>query len=217
MDTTSLFNLDLKGKYIFNYADKASYNIIFANEEEKQLYLIITNKYFEVENLYEIEKGNIYFESENIIFTKPFNDNFNEFIFKGFIKLNNTYYKFTIENYKFILEDEVIDYRDSLENIEELQQFEINHFIQKRNYLYFVGYDTKVEEDVFVIFDLVTKRIKYLNSFYSDEEIIILLNILFDDEKIILCGYKRKNNENIPYLTYILNPISWENKFVFSG
>lgn len=208
MDYTSIFNLELKGEFIAVYSDKASYQLIFLNEEDNQAYVIISNKYFEVENLYDIYNGKELFDSEDIVFTKPFNDNFNEFIFKGFIKKNGNYHKFTIENYKFTIEEERVDYNDATKEVESLKEFIINYFIQKKNYLYFVGFDSKVNEDVFVIYDLIKNNIKYLNNFYSDQDYIILNHLCFDEDKIIICGYiENESKEKIPFLTYLHNPV----------
>lgn len=216
-DIAHVLDTDFPGRFEFIYVDKTNIHIVYFDEEGSTVYVVTLNKYYEIDYVEEVKNSKDLFEARDFVFTRPQPDNDGGVVFKGFLQNGrNEWSRFEIKNSSLYLtpqhatKDFVQD-NSILQSIKDADRFEFDFYIQKKNKVYFVGWDLEANESVFAIYDLESDSIQHLNSFYSDNEEFYLRSIAFENESrsIFLCGYKEdlKTKERKAYFTFMQDPV----------
>lgn len=189
-----LFDLESSGEYLFVYSDRFNIFLFFFDREENKFYKITTDKFFTIENIDEIEFPEDFENFTSIKFFKPFCKNGNEYTFIGIVQFDdNRSYKFKIENRNEVIYTEEIDHYQSngiINNLKCLKSIDIFNYIQKKNRIFFVGYDDKYKDYFFAIANIEDDKLERIYPFYSDYGDIIpfAINIDVNEGRIYIVG-----------------------------
>lgn len=210
LSDTKLSDIEIEGKIIFIYSDKFDIYFFIEDCETNSLYQITTDKYFYIKYIEKVEIPEEYFSYEKIKFSKPIEKQ-DIIIFIGVIKYKDKAFKFNINNtnlkFEYVEEINYVNIPQIVNEFEELREFEFISFIQKKNNIYGVAYDTTHNIDCYIKFNVDKKSIIKCYSLYSDVDDIFTTTVNVDahEDKVYIGGY-RKNIETkviTPYFEYL--------------
>lgn len=204
-------NIEEKGRYIHIDSINNKVLLVFRPSDENKLLIISLDTSLCVEGIDEID---IPSNCKTIKITKTLIDNFGGEFFTGIVNFtddSSKYFKFTLTNRSFILSDETNFYWADL----TLPGLTITKYKQFKNTVYLIGNKTmegdNVSEEVFIEYNLESKKNNQEIVFYSDLGDIYLESFSIDKEnRIYLCGYIKIYDDNnvyqhdVPYINMLL-------------
>ena len=189
---TTIFDLEYDGEYLYVFADKFNIYVFYLDRTEGRLYLIQTDKLFNIENIDEIETPHEFKDYRKIKFFKPFNkDGIN--IYNGICLFEgSSAKKFTVEDFvlRFTEEIEYVERPLLFNNLKTIGNWDINSYSNNNGLLFVVGYDKEHEDYFFATIDEEKDRIVKLYGIYSEVGDIIPLSIHHDkfERRVYIVG-----------------------------
>lgn len=196
-----LSDLEFNGEYLFVYSDKFNIFFFFFDHEEGKLYKITTDKFYIIDHIDEISNFEDSRSFKSIKFFKPFNVTANEYIFIGIIQIEDTYFKFKINDKNVFSFTEKIIFTQSegiIETLNSIKPININSYIQKKNCIYLVGYDNEYNDYIFATVNIEDDKLEKVYSLSSEYGDIIPYSINTDtnEGKIYIVGKIKYINDN---------------------
>ena len=165
MSSKNILELEDKGVVRQIVSDK--FNMVFVIQTSEDWQQVTTYNDGEIISTTSIGNSKI-LNGKKIIWTKPKLCSDGEHVIKGLVHDNNCWKSFIISNSNLII---ATDGQTNLNNpFAQVvpSRYKIENFVQKGNFLYFVGTDEDQDEPVYVKFNLASKRIEDLYSYFSD-------------------------------------------------
>ena len=184
-----------EGKILFIYAERHEiYFIVEINEEGKKLYLITTDKAFDVVRMDEISANLDFDKIAEFVFFKPVKENTGDYIFPGkILYIDGTSQKFVInETLTFrITKDDESFQKHSFGLVNAISDIDIIRYIQKVDKIYFIGKELNDEVMVYGVVDIREDKLLRIYYLYSDYGDIIPMTISIDsdEKKVYIGGY----------------------------
>lgn len=209
-DFKNFFELDNNGIIHYVHSDNYSIFIVYEDIEDNKIYRITLDKEYVVTSTSEIDISEMQEAFKFIKWHRPVVNNRNELIFTGCVTIESKgTYRFNISESKLSL-TETVKINDSFEfkNFKCLNDFEVDHHIQKGNYLYVVGWDTRLNMYSFMQVHIGKDKAIRRYLFDSDQGQLIIHSFNIDSwgGRIYIAGeVKITSNEqdvvtSIPYL-----------------
>lgn len=215
------------GFFFYINNDKYNYYLMTYVKDKNTVDFVVTDKYFTIENISEIENVDpliIDAINNNLITFKMINDDFGDKVFLGKALADNKLIKFSYKSYSFNFEIESIEEVNEefdfqklsgsdidLELHDKMKNIEVFHSIRVGDNLYFVGIDHYDENDgyVFGIYNINSNMFNNIYTLYSDYVDIIPLCLTIDPGKkcVVIVGkcYDFNNDVCLPFLESFLD------------
>lgn len=215
------------GFFFYINNDKYNYYLMTYVKNKNTVEFVVTDKYFTIENVTEIENVDpliIDAINNNLITFKMINDDFGDKVFLGKALADNKLIKFSYKSYSFNFEIESIEEVNEqfdfqklsgsdidLELHDKMKNIEVFHSLRVGDKLYFVGIDHYDENDgyVFGTYNINSNMFNNIYTLYSDYVDIIPLCLTIDPGKkcVVIVGkcYDFNNDVCLPFLESFLD------------
>lgn len=209
-DLVKLSNVTSLGKYLYCYSDKFNIYLFFSDFTDHVIYKVTCDKYFCVTEVDEITLPFEYNKNLDIRFFKPIESTDGVYKYVGIVDINNTTSKFEIDNSNNLKlsTTTVKNNRKLFTIISCLDDIEVDTYIQSKNKIYIIGFDTINKVNAYGVVDIESNKFLVYYLLYSDLGDVepISINLDSSEEKVYIVGsinkYDDKDNliETIPYL-----------------
>lgn len=200
-----------RGEIIFVYSDRHNIYVIYHSKEDNQIYLVLSNKHYEIERTVSIVHGLILFKGDNIKWFKPLHDGGN-ITFLGHVVDEGKTYHFSFSDIKPTLK--ISEHHQGTQQLTQLsydilscmENIEVTHGIQRWGVFYFTGHLTDEGGDIHPVYgevDLSLDKLSRVYFLYSDLGEIqpSCISIDTDDNRVYVVGKLTKEDGDIvPYI-----------------